>query len=84
MVFVLWSIILLIRYFLREHAAKAVNLLNNSMLDMRVIRVDWDTGFEEGRQYGRGWSGAQKRDDISNRYDPERPKGFINLLRKIH
>lgn len=44
------------------------------MLDMRIIRVDWDTGFEEGRQYGRGYSGAQKRDEISNKYDPDRPR----------
>lgn len=45
------------------------------MLDCRIIRIDWDTGFEEGRQYGRGWSGAQKRDELSNKYDPDRPKG---------
>jgi nuclear cap-binding protein subunit 2 len=49
------------------------------MLDQRVIRVDWDLGFEEGRQYGRGYSGAQKRDEISNKYDPDRPRdNYIN------
>jgi nuclear cap-binding protein subunit 2 len=71
-----------VEYHEREDAAKAVNCLNNTMLDSRIIRVDWDLGFEEGRQYGRGWSGAQKRDDINNKYDPDRPKG--NILFNIY
>nr|ACG26239.1 hypothetical protein [Zea mays] len=29
------------------------------MLDDRPIRVDFDRGFEEGRQWGRGRSGVQ-------------------------
>lgn len=29
------------------------------MLDDRSIRVDFDWGFEEGRQWGRGRSGGQ-------------------------
>jgi hypothetical protein len=29
------------------------------MLDDRPIRVDFDWGFEEGRQWGRGRSGGQ-------------------------
>lgn len=52
------------------------------MLDCRLIRIDLDTGFEEGRQFGRGWSGAQKRDELSNKNDPDRPRGnlfFSNL-----
>lgn len=65
-----------VEYCVKEDATRAVNTLNNTMLDNRSIRADWDTGFEEGRQYGRGWSGAQKRDDISHKYDPERPKGI--------
>jgi nuclear cap-binding protein subunit 2 len=32
-------------------------------LDGKVIRVDWDIGFTEGRQYGRGKSGGQVRDE---------------------
>jgi len=47
------------------------------MLDCRLIRIDLDTGFEEGRQFGRGWSGAQKRDEISNKNDPDRPRGKL-------
>ena len=40
---------------------------------MRLIRVDVETGFEEGRQFGRGYSGAQKRDEFNAKQDPERP-----------
>jgi hypothetical protein len=31
------------------------------MLDDRIVRTDWDAGFKEGRQYGRGKSGGQVR-----------------------
>jgi nuclear cap-binding protein subunit 2 len=49
------------------------------MLDSRRIRVDWDLGFEEGRQYGRGYSGAQRRDELNNKDDPDRPIGIYKL-----
>lgn len=26
-------------------------------LDERVIRVDWDIGYSEGREFGRGYGG---------------------------
>lgn len=62
-----------VEYISIESAKAAVCSLDNTQLDGRTIRVDWDTGFEEGRQYGRGYSGAQKRDDLNNKFDPERP-----------
>ncbi len=64
------------RYFNKTDAENAIIILNNTMLDCRLIRIDKDTGFEEGRQYGRGWSGAQKRDELSNKNDPDRPRGI--------
>ena len=64
-----------VEYFTREDAARAVDLLNNTILDNRVIRVDWDPGFVEGRQFGRGYSGGQKRDEFTDKVDPDRPKG---------
>lgn len=68
-------------YYSREDAEKAMNIINNSILDNRIIRLDWDTGFEEGRQYGRGYSGCQKRDEIWNINDPDRPHGnMIGLI----
>lgn len=33
--------------------------INGTRLDDRIIRTDWDAGFIEGRQYGRGKSGGQ-------------------------
>ena len=33
--------------------------VNGTRLDDRIVRTDWDAGFKEGRQYGRGKSGGQ-------------------------
>jgi hypothetical protein len=33
--------------------------INGTRLDDRIIRTDWDAGFSEGRQYGRGKTGGQ-------------------------
>lgn len=33
--------------------------INGTKIDDRIIRTDWDAGFIEGRQYGRGRSGGQ-------------------------
>lgn len=63
-----------VEYYCRNSAQKAVFYLNNSKIDCRTIRVDWDIGFEEGRQYGRGLTGGQKRDEFNNKDDPDRPK----------
>ncbi len=63
-----------VEYFIRDEAANAIDQLNNSYLDNRQIRVDWDMGFVEGRQYGRGFSGAQKRDELADIDDPDRPR----------
>lgn len=37
----------------------AMRYINHCRLDDRIIRTDWDAGFVEGRQYGRGRSGGQ-------------------------
>ena len=61
-----------VEYLDKESAYIAVVSLDHTILDGRTIRVDWDTGFEEGRQYGRGHFGGQKRDELNKRHDPER------------
>ena len=43
--------------------------INGTRLDDRIIRTDWDAGFKEGRQYGRGKSGGQVRDEYRTDYD---------------
>lgn len=61
-----------VEYYFREGAENAVRYINGTRLDDRIIRSDWDAGFEEGRQYGRGRSGGQVRDEYRTDYDPGR------------
>lgn len=50
-----------LEYYLRGDAENAMRYVNGTRLDDRIVRVDWDAGFIEGRQYGRGKSGGQVR-----------------------
>ena len=36
-----------------------MNFINGTVLDGRIIRLEVDKGFREGRQYGRGGGGGQ-------------------------
>jgi nuclear cap-binding protein subunit 2 len=66
-------------YYTRKDTEDCVKYLNGTMLDDRPIRVDFDWGFIEGRQYGRGKSGGQVRDEYRVDYDPGRG-GFGSLV----
>lgn len=46
-------------YNTRKDAEDAVKYVGGLTLDDRPVRVDFDWGFEEGRQYGRGRGGGQ-------------------------
>lgn len=70
-----------VEYYSHEDAQNAVHWLNGLKLDERAIRVDWDPGFKEGRQYGRGKGGGQVRDDHRETYDPGRG-GYGTLYRQ--
>ncbi|XP_028824966.1 nuclear cap-binding protein subunit 2 isoform X2 [Denticeps clupeoides] len=48
-----------VEYYTRVDAENAMRFINGTRLDDRIIRTDWDAGFKEGRQYGRGKSGGQ-------------------------
>ena len=48
-----------IRYYTRKDAENAMRYINGTRLDDRIVRTDWDVGFKEGRQYGRGKTGGQ-------------------------
>eukprot|EP00002_Diphylleia_rotans_P037328 TRINITY_DN8330_c0_g1_i1.p1 TRINITY_DN8330_c0_g1~~TRINITY_DN8330_c0_g1_i1.p1 ORF type:complete len:260 (+),score=49.30 TRINITY_DN8330_c0_g1_i1:68-847(+) len=61
-----------VEYYTREDAADCIKYINGTRLDDRIIRTDWDTGFAEGRQYGRGRSGGQVRDEYRQDFDPGR------------
>uniref|UniRef100_A0A8W8JPJ1 Nuclear cap-binding protein subunit 2 n=1 Tax=Magallana gigas TaxID=29159 RepID=A0A8W8JPJ1_MAGGI len=55
-----------------EEGEYAMRYVNGTRLDDRIIRTDWDHGFKEGRQYGRGKSGGQVRDEYRTDYDEGR------------
>lgn len=68
-------------YYSREDAENAMRYINGTRLDDRLIRVDWDAGFIEGRQYGRGKSGGQVRDEYRTDYDSGRG-GYGKILQQ--
>lgn len=68
-------------YYSREDTEDAVKYISGTILDDRPIRVDFDWGFQEGRQWGRGRSGGQVRDEYRTDYDPGRG-GYGKLVQK--
>ncbi|KAI3939690.1 hypothetical protein MKX01_029852 [Papaver californicum] len=70
-----------IMYYSRDDAEDAVKYISGTILDDRPIRVDFDWGFQEGSQWGRGRSGGQVRDEYRTDYDPGRG-GYGKLVQK--
>ena len=68
-----------VEFYNRIEAEYAMRYVNGTRLDDRLIRVDWDAGFIEGRQYGRGKTGGQVRDEYRTDYDAGRG-GYGKLL----
>jgi nuclear cap-binding protein subunit 2 len=58
-----------VEYYTNESALDCMKYVNGTKLDDRIIRTDLDAGFREGRQYGRGRSGGQVRDEYRQEYD---------------
>lgn len=67
-----------VEYYSRCDAESAMRYINGTRLDDRIVRVDWDAGFIEGRQYGRGKSGGQVRDEYRQDFDAGRG-GFAKM-----
>lgn len=61
-----------VEYYFHKDAVAAADWLTGYKIDDREIRVDLDPGFEEGRQYGRGKSGNQIREDRRRNFDEDR------------
>ncbi|KAJ1922341.1 nuclear cap binding complex subunit [Mycoemilia scoparia] len=61
-----------VEYYTHECALKCLKYVNGTKVDDRIIRTDLDPGFKEGRQYGRGRSGGQVRDEYRQEYDEGR------------
>ena len=64
-----------VEYFTRDQASACLKFVSGTVCDDRIIRCDMDGGFRPGRQYGRGASGGQVRDDRIASYDPARGGG---------
>jgi hypothetical protein len=69
-----------VEYYVRTDAERAVKYLNGTKLDDREVRMDFDWGFQDGRQFGRGKSGGQVRDEYRTTYDEGRG-GYGKLLK---
>lgn len=61
-----------VEYYTHQDALDCMKYIGQTKLDERLIRTDLDEGFEEGRQYGRGKSGGQVRDEYREEWDPGR------------
>lgn len=61
-----------VEYYSHRSALDCMKYVSGTKLDERIIRTDLDPGFEEGRQYGRGKSGGQVRDEYREEFDPGR------------
>ncbi|MCJ1311716.1 nuclear cap binding complex subunit [Agyrium rufum] len=61
-----------VEYYTHQDALDCMKYIGGTKLDERTIRTDLDPGFEEGRQYGRGKSGGQVRDEYREEFDPGR------------
>ncbi|KAI1105927.1 RNA-binding domain-containing protein [Jackrogersella minutella] len=61
-----------VEYYTHEDALGCMKYIGGTKLDERIIRTDLDPGFEEGRQYGRGKSGGQVRDEYRDDFDEGR------------
>ncbi|KAJ1665721.1 nuclear cap binding complex subunit [Coemansia sp. RSA 1813] len=61
-----------VEYYTHEDALNCMKYVNGTKLDDRIVRTDLDPGFREGRQFGRGRSGGQVRDEYRQEYDEGR------------
>ena len=59
----------------RKQAETAVECLNLASLDSNQLRLDWDYGFCEYRQFGRGRHGGQVRTEIAKQKQREEAGG---------
>ena len=61
-----------VEYYTHAEALACLRYISGTKLDERIIRCDLDLGYKEGRQFGRGKSGGQVRDEHRTDYDPGR------------
>ncbi|EGZ11543.1 hypothetical protein PHYSODRAFT_303573 [Phytophthora sojae] len=64
-----------VEYSTHAEAEACAQFLSETKLDNRVVRCEMDGGFREGRQFGRGLSGGQVRDDRRSKDDYDAGRG---------
>jgi nuclear cap-binding protein subunit 2 len=72
-----------VEFYSHEDAGQAISILNTTSLDDRILRADWDAGIADGRQFGRGQTGDQWRDDFREDFDPARGGQGRALLKTL-
>lgn len=71
-----------VEFYTHAEAVDCMRLISGTKLDERIIRCDLDPGYKEGRQYGRGRSGGQVRDEYRQEFDAGRGGWGHNRLRE--
>ncbi|WFC94552.1 nuclear cap binding complex subunit [Malassezia brasiliensis] len=71
-----------VEFYTHEEAVDCMRFVSGTKLDERIIRCDLDPGYRDGRQYGRGRSGGQVRDEYRQEYDAGRGGWGHNRLRE--
>ncbi|KZO95166.1 RNA-binding domain-containing protein [Calocera viscosa TUFC12733] len=61
-----------VEFYTHAEALACMRYVSGTKLDERIIRCDLDLGYQEGRQFGRGKSGGQVRDEHRQDYDAGR------------
>ncbi|CAG7846673.1 SubName: Full=Probable nuclear cap binding protein subunit 2 {ECO:0000313/EMBL:CCA77790.1} [Serendipita indica DSM 11827] len=61
-----------VEYYSHAEALACMKYISGTKLDERIIRCDLDAGYKDGRQFGRGRSGGQVRDEHRQDYDAGR------------
>jgi nuclear cap-binding protein subunit 2 len=61
-----------VEYYTRENTEACLKYVSGTVCDDRIIRCDLDAGFKPGRQFGRGKSGGQVRDERRRIFDTDR------------
>lgn len=61
-----------VEFYTHTEALATMRYISGTKLDERIIRCDLDPGYADGRQFGRGKSGGQVRDEHRADYDPGR------------
>lgn len=61
-----------VEFFHHDEALASLRYISGTKLDERIVRADLDPGFLDNRQYGRGKSGGQVRDEYREDFDSGR------------